>query len=68
MQSATTSDVVKEDKLIEPEEIEVEGPSSSEFYHCRKHLYMLLLKAGDRGATLGELLKELDEGYQTGRR
>jgi Fanconi anemia group M protein len=24
---------------------------------------MLLLKAGDRGATLGELLKELDEGY-----
>jgi Fanconi anemia group M protein len=24
---------------------------------------MLLLKAGDRGATLGELLKELDEDY-----
>jgi hypothetical protein len=66
MQSATTSDVVKEDKPIEPEE--VEGPSSSELYHCRKQLYMLLLKAGDRGATLGELLKELNEGYQTGRR
>jgi Fanconi anemia group M protein len=63
MQSATTSDVVKENKLIEPEEIEVEGPSSSELYHCRKHLYMLLLKAGDRGATLGELLKGLDEDY-----
>jgi len=34
-----------------------------ELYHCRKHLYMLLLKAGDRGATLGELLKELDDNY-----
>jgi Fanconi anemia group M protein len=54
---------VEEDKPIESEEIEVEGPSSSELYHCRKQLYMLLLKAGDRGATLGEVLKELDEGY-----
>jgi Fanconi anemia group M protein len=63
VQSAPTSDVVEETKPIEPEEIEVEGPSSSEFYYCRKQLYMLLLKAGDRGATLGELLKELDEGY-----
>jgi Fanconi anemia group M protein len=63
VQSAPTSDVVEEVEPIEPEEIEVEGPSSSELYHCRKQLYMLLLKAGDRGATLGELLKELDEGY-----
>jgi ERCC4-related helicase len=63
VQSAPTSDAVEEIRPIEPEEIEVEGPSSSELYHCRKHLYMLLLKAGDRGATLGELLKELDEGY-----
>jgi Fanconi anemia group M protein len=62
-QSAPTSDVVEEAKPIEPEEIEVEGPSSSELYHCRKHLYMLLLKAGDRGATLGEILKELGEDY-----
>jgi Fanconi anemia group M protein len=62
-QSAPTSDAVEEIRPIEPEEIEVEGPSSSELYHCRKHLYMLLLKAGDRGATLGELLKGLDEGY-----
>jgi Fanconi anemia group M protein len=54
---------VEEAKPIEPEEIEVEGPSSSELYHCRKQLYMLLLKAGDRGVTIGELLKELDEGY-----
>jgi Fanconi anemia group M protein len=62
VRSAPTSDAVEEAKPIEPEEIKVEGPSSS-VYHCRKHLYMLLLKAGDRGATLGELLKELDEGY-----
>jgi Fanconi anemia group M protein len=63
VQSAPTSDAVEEAKPIELEEIEVEGPSSSELYHCRKQLYMLLLKAGDRGATLGEILKELDEGY-----
>jgi Fanconi anemia group M protein len=64
MQSAPTSDVVEGAKPLEPEGIEVEGPSSSELYHCRKQLYMLLLKAGDRGATLGELLKELDEDYR----
>jgi len=63
IQSAPASDAVEEAKSIELEKIEVEGPSSSELYHCRKQLYMLLLKAGDRGATLGELLKELDEGY-----
>jgi len=63
VQSAPTSDVVEEVEPIESEEIEVKGPSSSELYHCRKQLYMLLLKAGDRGATLGELLKELDEDY-----
>jgi Fanconi anemia group M protein len=63
VQSPQTSDVVEEAEPIELEEIKVEGHSSSELYHCRKHLYMLLLKAGDRGATLGELLKELDEGY-----
>jgi Fanconi anemia group M protein len=62
-QSAPTSYVVEEAKPLEPEGIEVEGLSSSELYHCRKQLYMLLLKAGDRGATLGEILKELDEGY-----
>jgi ERCC4-related helicase len=63
VQLAPTSDVVEEAKPIELEEIEVEGPSSSELYYCRKQLYMLLLKAGDRGATFGELLKELDEDY-----
>jgi Fanconi anemia group M protein len=62
-QSAPTSDTVEEIRPIESEEIEDEGPSSSELYHCRKHLYMLLLKAGDRGATFGELLKELGEDY-----
>jgi Fanconi anemia group M protein len=63
VRSAPTSDVVDEAEPIEPEEIEVEGPSSSELYHCRKQLYMLLLKAGDRGATLGELLRVLGEDY-----
>jgi Fanconi anemia group M protein len=61
VQSAPTSDAVEEAKPIELEEIEVEGPSSSELYHCRKQLYMLLLKTRDRGATLGELLKELED-------
>jgi Fanconi anemia group M protein len=49
VQSALASDAVEEAKPIEFEEIEVEGPSSSELYHCRKHLYMLLLKAGVEG-------------------
>jgi len=61
VQSAPTSDAVKEVEPTEPERIEVEGPSSSELYHCRKQLYMLLLKTGNRGTTLGELLKELED-------
>jgi Fanconi anemia group M protein len=61
VQTAPTSDTVEEVEPIEPEEIEVEGPSSSELYHCRKQLYMLLLKAGDRGAYLQELLEELED-------
>jgi Fanconi anemia group M protein len=61
VQTAPTSDTVEEVKPVEPEEIEVEGPSSSELYHCRKQLYMLLLKAGDRGASLQELLEELED-------
>jgi Fanconi anemia group M protein len=61
VQSAPSSDAVEGTKQIEPEEIEVEGPSSSELYHCRKQLYMLLLKAGDRGASLQELLEDLED-------
>jgi hypothetical protein len=61
IRSVPTSDAVEEIKPIEPEEIEVEGPSSSELYHCRKQLYVLLLKAGDRGASLQELLEELED-------
>jgi hypothetical protein len=63
VQSAPTSDAVEEIKPIEPEEIEVEGPSSSELYHCRKQLYMELLKAGNRGASLQEPLQAFDEDY-----
>jgi hypothetical protein len=61
VQSPQTSDVVEEAEPIELEEIKVEGPSSSELYHCRKHLYMLLLKAGDRGASLQELFEGLED-------
>jgi len=57
--SALTSDTAEEIKPIEPEK--VEGPSSSELYHYRKHFYMLLLKAGNRGASLQELLEELED-------
>jgi Fanconi anemia group M protein len=53
-------------KPLEMEELGVEGPSSSELYHCRKSLYMLLLKAGDKGATLQELLEGLDGDYSPG--
>jgi hypothetical protein len=61
IRSVPTSDAVEEIKPIEPEEIEVEGPSSSELYHCRKQLYVLLLKTGDKGASLQELLEELED-------
>jgi hypothetical protein len=67
-QSAPTSDTVEEVKPIEPEEIEVEGPSSSELYHCRKHLYMLLLKAGDRGGHARRAPERAGRGLQPGRR
>jgi hypothetical protein len=66
VQSAPTFDAVEKVKPIEPEEIEVEGPSSSELYHCRKQLYMELLKAGNRGASLQEPLQAFDEDYNPG--
>jgi hypothetical protein len=68
MQSATTSDAVEEDKPTEPEGIEVEGPSSSELYHCRKHLYVLLLKAGNRGGHSWRTSERVRRQLQPGRR
>jgi hypothetical protein len=68
VQSPKTSDTVEEIRPIEPEEIEVEGPSSSELYHCRKHLYMLLLKAGDRGGHARRAPERAGRGLQPGRR
>jgi Fanconi anemia group M protein len=62
-QSVPTSSTAEEIKPLELKELEVEGPSSNELHHCRKRLYMTLLKTGGKGATLQELLEELDEDY-----
>jgi hypothetical protein len=39
---------------VEPrqEVVSVKGPSSRELYYCRKNIYEMLLKAGDKGLTL----------------
>ena len=43
----------------------VEGPSSSELYHCRKLIYGELLKTGYRGLSPGELYERLSYGSET---
>jgi Fanconi anemia group M protein len=46
---------------VEPrqEVVSVEGPSSSELYYCRKNIYEMLLKAGDKGLTLHEIMENI---------
>jgi hypothetical protein len=41
------------------EVVSVEGPSSRELYHCRKNIYDILLKAGDKGVTLHEIMENI---------
>ena len=53
---------------VEPLEVQVpdealevrEGPSSSELYHCRRNVYLLLLKAGAKGMALSEIASSLE--------
>jgi Fanconi anemia group M protein len=46
---------------VEPrqEVVSVEGPSSRELYYCRKNIYETLLKAGDKGVTLHEIMESI---------
>jgi Fanconi anemia group M protein len=46
---------------FEPREevVSVEGPSSRELYYCRKNIYEKLLKAGDKGLTLHEIMENI---------
>jgi hypothetical protein len=41
------------------EVVSVEGPSSRELYCCRKNIYDMLLKAGDKGAILHEIMESI---------
>jgi Fanconi anemia group M protein len=51
----------KEIVVVEPrqEVVSVEGPSSRELYYCRKNIYEILLKAGDKGLTLHEIMENV---------
>jgi DNA-binding transcriptional ArsR family regulator len=46
---------------FEPREevVSVEWPSSRELYYCRKNIYEKLLKAGDKGLTLHEIMENI---------
>jgi Fanconi anemia group M protein len=52
---------------VEPrqEVVSVEGPSSRELYYCRKNIYEMLLKAGDRGLTLHEIMENISYSPET---
>jgi len=55
---------------VEPREevVSVEGPSSRELYYCRKNIYEMLLKAGDRGLTLHEIMENISYSPETVRK
>jgi Fanconi anemia group M protein len=50
------------------EVVSVEGPSSRELYYCRKNIYEMLLKAGDRGLTLHEIMENISYSPETVRK
>jgi Fanconi anemia group M protein len=60
----------KEIVVVEPrqEVVSVEGPSSRELYYCRKNIYETLLKAGDRGVTLHEIMESISYSPETVRK
>jgi Fanconi anemia group M protein len=41
------------------EVVSVEGPLSRELYYCRKNIYEMLLKVGDKGLTLHEIMENI---------
>jgi ERCC4-related helicase/biotin operon repressor len=60
----------KEIVVVEPrqEVVSVEGPSSRELYYCRKNIYEMLLKAGDKGVTLHEIMESISYSPETVRK
>jgi ERCC4-related helicase/DNA-binding transcriptional ArsR family regulator len=46
---------------VEPrqEVVSIKRPSSRELYYCRKNIYETLLKAGDKGVTLHEIMESI---------
>jgi Fanconi anemia group M protein len=50
------------------EVVSVEGPSSRELYYCRKNIYEMLLKAGDKGLTLHEIMENISYSPETVRK
>jgi ERCC4-related helicase len=50
------------------EVVSVEGPASRELYYCRKNIYEMLLKAGDRGLTLHEIMENISYSPETVRK
>jgi Fanconi anemia group M protein len=55
---------------VEPREevVSVEGPSSRELYYCRKNIYEILLKAGEKGLTLHEIMESISYSPETVRK
>jgi biotin operon repressor len=39
--------------------VAVERPSGRDLYYCRKNIYDMLLKAGDRGVTVEEIMENI---------
>jgi hypothetical protein len=55
-------------QVSEKEIMSVEGPSSRELYYCRKNIYEMLLKAGDKGLTLHEIMENNSYSPETVRK
>jgi Fanconi anemia group M protein len=60
----------KEIVVVEPrqEVVSVEGPSSRELYYCRKNIYEMLLKAGDKGLTLQDIVENISHSPEAVRK
>jgi Fanconi anemia group M protein len=63
---------VSERELVsfEPREevVSVEGLSSRELYYCRKNIYEILLKAGDKGLTLQDIVENISHSPEAVRK
>jgi Fanconi anemia group M protein len=55
---------------VEPREevVSIEGPSSRELYYCRKNIYEILLKAGEKGLTLQDIVENISHSPEVVRK